>query len=86
MLQIRPPAARFKNVELADDIGLDISRGVDERIAHARLGSQMKHRAHVASLTDGMLQRIAIANIRQHEFETVMLLQPREPRLLSATS
>ncbi len=74
-------AAALQHVEEARDIGVDISVGVAERVADARLRREMDHAGH-ALFGESGLDRRPVAQIGADEAKSLVLLEAGEPGLL----
>ncbi len=76
-------AAALEHVHEADEVGIDIRRGVFDRIAHPGLRGQMHHRVELAGCEE-LAHRLALDDIELLKEEPGPRAQALEARLLEA--
>jgi len=74
-------AAAFQDVAEADQVGVDIGGRVLQRVAHPGLGGQVDHALRLV-LAEHPLHRLAVADVHALLGEALVILDPRQPRLL----
>ena len=74
--------AQLENVEMPRHVGLDIGVGIDQRIAHSRLGGEMEDPLDPLVGIGESLHGAAIGDVEALEGEIPETLEQRQPRLL----
>ena len=78
-------AATFEDVAEADQVGLDVSMRIFQRVAHAGLRGQVDHTLEVA-FGEQVFHGHAVGDIALHEAEIRVGLKLRQPREFNAGS